>query len=151
MLVAECWAARAIGFSKRGEYMIEIIAYCGLACHTCPIYLATRQENKAEQTRIRIEISQLLKGQYGMNYEPEDITDCDGCRTDSGRLFSGCRNCLIRKCATERRLENCAYCAEYACERLEAFFNSEPTAKIRLDEVRHSILWLGASLATSST
>ncbi|MCG3120324.1 MAG: hypothetical protein ALAOOOJD_02983 [bacterium] len=118
--------------------MIEIIAYCGLACHTCPIYLATRQENKAEQTRMRIEIFQLLKGQYGMNYEPEDITDCDGCRTGGGRLFSGCRNCLIRKCASEKGLESCAYCTKYACERLETFFGSEPTAKARLDEIRET-------------
>ncbi len=119
--------------------MAEIIAYCGLACHTCPIYLATRQENKEEQASMRIEISPLLKGQYGMTYEPEDITDCDGCRADGGRLFSGCKNCLIRKCAREKGLENCAYCAEYACERREAFFSSEPTAKTRLDEVRRSI------------
>lgn len=120
--------------------MTEIIAYCGLACQTCLIYLATRQENKAEQERTRIKISQLLKGQYGMKYEPEDITDCDGCRTDGGRLFSGCKNCLIRKCAREKELANCAYCTEYACAPLVAFFSSEPTAKMRLDEIRCSIL-----------
>ncbi len=89
-----------------------------------------------KQVRMRIEISQLLNGQYGMNYELEEITDCDGCRTEGGRLFSGCKNCLIRKCAREKGLENCAYCAEYACERLEAFFSSDQNAKIRLDEIR---------------
>jgi hypothetical protein len=102
---------------KRENHMAEIIAYCGLACHTCPIYLATRQENKDEQRRMRAEISRLLKEQYGMNYQPEEITDCDGCRTDGVRLFSGCMNCLIRKCAREKGLENCAYCTEYACEQ----------------------------------
>lgn len=119
--------------------MVELIACCGLACHTCPIYLATRQENKTEQTRMRIEISQLLKAQYGMNFQPEDISDCDGCRTEGGRLFSGCKNCLIRECAREKRLASCADCAEYACERLKAFFSSEPTAKLRLDEMRRCI------------
>jgi hypothetical protein len=29
-----------------------------LACHTCPIYLATWQENKEEQRRMRVEIAQ---------------------------------------------------------------------------------------------
>lgn len=120
--------------------MTEIIAYCGLACHTCPIYLATRQENKDEQWRMRAEIARLLKEQYGMNYQPEEITDCDGCRTEGGRLFSGCKNCLIRKCAREKELASCAYCTEYACERLETFFAAEPTAKARLDEIRARII-----------
>jgi len=53
--------------------MTEIVAYCGLTCQTCPIYLATRQENKEEQARMRAEIVQLCKEQYGMNYELEDI------------------------------------------------------------------------------
>lgn len=120
--------------------MAELIAYCGLACHTCPIYLATRQENKAEQMRMRIEISQQLKTQYGMSYQPEDISDCDGCFMAGGRLFSGCKACLIRKCAREKELASCAYCAEYACERLAAFFVVERTAKTRLDEIRHGVL-----------
>jgi len=119
--------------------MTEMVAYCGLACQTCPIYLATRQENKEEQARMRAEIVQLCKEQYGMDYELEDITDCDGCRTEDGRLFSACKNCLIRKCAKQKGLENCAYCTEYACVRLEAFFGTDPTAKIRLDEIRIGI------------
>jgi hypothetical protein len=120
--------------------MTEMIGYCGLTCQTCPIYLATRQENKEEQARMRAEIVQQCKEQYGMNYELEDITDCDGCQTEGERLFSACKNCLIRKCAREKELENCAYCTEYACGKLEAFFNTDPTAKTRLDAVRSSIL-----------
>jgi hypothetical protein len=119
--------------------MAEILAYCGLICQTCPIYLATRQENKEEQARMRSEISQLLRAYYGLNYGPEEITDCDGCRTEGGRLFPACENCFIRKCAKERGLENCADCAEYPCSQLEAFFKSELNAKTRLDEIRRSI------------
>lgn len=119
--------------------MAELIAYCGLACHTCPIYLATRQENEAEQRRMRAEIARLLKEQYGMNCQPEEINDCDGCRTKNGRLFSGCKRCLIRECASEKMLDNCAYCTEYACERLEVFFSLEPSAKARLLDMRQSI------------
>ncbi len=48
--------------------MTGMIVYCGLSCQTCPIYLATRQENKEEQTRMRVEIAQLCKEQYGMDY-----------------------------------------------------------------------------------
>jgi hypothetical protein len=116
--------------------MGEVIAYCGLACQTCPIYLATREEDEGAQERMRAEIAQLCREQYGMTYEPQDITDCDGCRTGEGRLFSACRNCGIRNCARQRGLESCAYCDEYICEKLEAFFASEPSARTHLDEIR---------------
>jgi Protein of unknown function (DUF3795) len=120
--------------------MTGIIAYCGLTCQTCPIYLATRQEKKEEQARMRAEIIKLCKDNYGINYMLEDITDCDGCQTEGERLFSSSKNCPIRKCARERELENCAYCTEYACGKLEAFFKTDLTAKARLDAVRDSIL-----------
>lgn len=116
--------------------MGEMIAYCGLVCQTCPIYLATRVESQEEREKMRVEIAQLCREQYGMAYEPKDITDCDGCRTNEGRLFSACKDCAIRKCARQRGLESCASCDEYVCERLEAFFASEPAAKKRLDEMR---------------
>jgi hypothetical protein len=120
--------------------MTEMLAYCGLICQTCPIYLATRQENAAEQTNMRTEIARKCREHYGMNYELADITDCDGCRTEGGRLFFGCTKCPIRKCARQKGLENCAYCADYACEQLEAHFKMDPTAKTRLDAVRIMIL-----------
>ena len=116
--------------------MTEMVAYCGLACQTCPIYLATRQENTEEQARMRAEIVQLCKEQYGMDYELEDITDCDGCRTEGGRLFSASKDCAIRQCAREKALTSCAYCPEYACAKLEAFFRTETTARTRLDAMR---------------
>lgn len=109
--------------------MSEMIAYCGLVCNACPIYLATRTANKEEQARMRVEIARLCKEQYGMNLELADITDCDGCRTEGKRLFSGCKDCPIRNCAKPKGTENCAYCSEYACENLEAFFAKEPVAK----------------------
>ena len=118
--------------------MGEVIAYCGLACQTCPIYLATREEDEGAQERMRAEIAQLCREQYGMAYGPEDITDCDGCWTDGGRLFSACKDCGIRNCARQRGLESCAFCDEYICERLEAFFASEPSARTRLDEIREA-------------
>jgi hypothetical protein len=120
--------------------MTEVITYCGLTCQSCPIYLATRQENKKEQARMRAEIVEVCKKRYGINYKLDDITDCDGCRTEGGRLFSPSKNCAIRKCAREKELENCAYCTEYACGKLETFFSTETTAKTRLDAIRSRIL-----------
>jgi hypothetical protein len=92
-----------------------------------------------EQAKMRVEIARICREHYGMKYEAEDITDCDGCRTDGGRLFSGCQNCPIRKCASQKGLENCAYCADYVCGNLEALFAMDAAAKARLDEVRRGI------------
>ena len=120
--------------------MNEIVSYCGLVCNTCPIYLATRMEKKDDQTKKREEIARLCREQYGLNYEASNITDCDGCRTVSGRLFSGCIDCSIRNCAKDKQIENCAYCSKYVCSTLEAFFINDPSAKIRLNELRNKIL-----------
>ena len=115
--------------------MAEMIAYCGLTCQTCPIYLATRVENKEEQRIMRIGIVQQCREQYGLDFNLIDITDCDGC-TAGGRLFSACKDCPIRTCASEKSLENCAHCAEYACANLYTFLKTEPAAKTRLDKIR---------------
>jgi len=116
--------------------MNDMLSYCGLTCKTCPIYLATRQENKEEQAHMRAEIARQCEEHYGIRYRLEEITDCDGCRTEGGRLFPASKNCLIRKCAREKKLESCAHCPAYACEKLKIFFMKDPGAKKRLDEVR---------------
>jgi hypothetical protein len=85
---------------------------------------------------MRESIVELCSQQYGMNLRLEDITDCDGCRANDERLFSGCLNCEIRKCAGKKNIENCAYCNNYACEILKKHFLLDPGAKTRLEEIR---------------
>ena len=79
-------------------------------------------------------IAELCYQQYGMRLKPEDINDCDGCRADTGRIFSGCMNCQIRECAVQKQIESCAYCADYACDKLMKHFSVYPDALSRLDE-----------------
>jgi hypothetical protein len=116
--------------------MTEMITYCGLICHTCPIYLATRQTDKEEQRRMRTEIVRRCRENYGMDISLAEVTDCDGCRTEGGRLFSGCKKCHIRNCARAKGIENCAFCADYACQQLDEHFKKDPTARTRLDKIR---------------
>ena len=115
-----------------------MIAYCGLTCHTCAIYLATREKDDEKRAKMRVEIAEQIRKLYGHERKPEDVTDCDGCRTESGRPNSGCKKCLIRKCASQKDIENCAHCDEYACEKLKEFFATEAHAhaKERLDKIR---------------
>ncbi len=117
--------------------MREITAYCGLICQTCPIYLATREKNQGKQTQMRTEIARQCNERYGVRYQPEDIADCDGCRTEGGRLFPPSQSCAIRICAKQKGIENCACCDGYTCEKLEAFFAGDPDARIRLDKMRN--------------
>jgi len=118
--------------------MDEKISYCGLVCHSCAIYLATKEQDEEKKYKMRIDIAQQIKEHYGQECKPEDVTDCDGCKTETGRLFSGCKSCQIRKCAREKSIENCAHCDDFPCESLEKFFNTEPDARKRLDEIRSS-------------
>lgn len=117
--------------------MEEVLAYCGLVCHTCVIYLATREEDNEKRAEMRVEIAREIKKHYGEEHRPEDIADCDGCWTETGKLF--CKNCEIRKCAREKGIENCAHCGRYACKKLEKLFTTDAQAKERLDEIKAAL------------
>jgi hypothetical protein len=115
--------------------MEEQLAYCGLICHTCAIYLATREKDRDKQREMRTEIAQEIKKHYGQECKPEDVGDCDGCKTEGGRLF--CSNdCPMRICAIDKGIENCAYCDDYPCEDLEKLFSTDPGARERLGAIR---------------
>ncbi|MHC4478082.1 MAG: DUF3795 domain-containing protein [Planctomycetota bacterium] len=120
--------------------MDEIIGYCGLNCCTCPIYVATREKDNEKKHKMRVEIAEQILKLYGTKYKPEQITDCDGCKTQGGRMFAGSLNCPLRNCASGKALESCAYCAEYPCEELEKLFADYPEdgklARQRLDQIR---------------
>ena len=119
--------------------MSELISYCGLTCQNCPIFLATRETNKVKKESMIRDIINMCREHYGIEYKYEDINDCDGCKSENGRLFSGCKNCKIRECAIESGVDNCAYCDEYACEKLSEIFRTDPKAKKSLDTIRHKI------------
>jgi hypothetical protein len=117
----------------------EMIAYCGLNCVKCQIYLATREKDPKKQREMREGIARYIREHFDPKTRVEDITDCDGCTAESGRLFSGCQKCDVRKCARQKGLQNCAYCSEYPCEKLNKLYNSggvEADAKKRLDAIK---------------
>jgi hypothetical protein len=116
--------------------MIMMIAYCGLACDSCPIHLATLEKNTSKQAEMRILIAEQLSRIYGTAPKPGIITDCDGCTVNDGRLFTGCIDCEIRKCAIMRNLTNCAYCSDYPCSKLEKHYTFDPASRERLEEIR---------------
>src|SRR5690606_14280627 len=110
-------------------------AFCGLDCSSCPINLATLEENPDVKAKMRIEVADMLAKIYHTTPKPEIICDCDGCKIIDGRLFTGCANCEIRKCALYNKLVNCAYCSNYPCGKLNRHFTYDPEAKARLEEI----------------
>ena len=111
--------------------MDKIIAYCGITCNECPAYLATQADDDTRRTKVAEQWSK----EYNADISPKDI-DCDGCNSESGRLFSHCRVCPIRKCSRERQLENCACCDDFGCDSLKEFFGFVPVAKSALEGIR---------------
>lgn len=98
-----------------------MIAYCGLACHECPAYIATKNDDRIKQGQI----ARLWSELFETVMKPEDVI-CDGCLSEDGRHFSHCKLCKIRACAIEKRADNCAFCLDYPCEKIGFIFKSVP-------------------------
>ena len=65
--------------------------------------------------------------------------DDDKERGKVAKVWSKEFNCEIRKCGQEKEVKNCAYCDDYACEKLTKFFDMAPEAKTTLSEVRKNL------------
>ncbi|MDD5014196.1 MAG: DUF3795 domain-containing protein [Atribacterota bacterium] len=114
--------------------MDKIIAFCGLSRSGCPAFIATQKDNNKEREKTAKAWYKITK----CDIKPEDI-NCDGCLEESGRLFNYCKVCEIRKCEQEKKVKNCAYCDDYACEKLIKFFDMYPEAKTVLVEIRKNL------------
>ncbi|MFW9907338.1 MAG: DUF3795 domain-containing protein [Candidatus Thorarchaeota archaeon] len=113
--------------------MSEMIAYCGLDCAKCDVFLATQAGDAAQKAKIAERWANQLK----MEFTQEDIT-CDGCKSD--KISAWCqRVCKIRPCAEVRDVSTCASCTDYMCENLDVFLAGEPEARITLEEMRRIV------------
>jgi len=111
---------------------MTMIAKCGIDCAVCPARKATLANDDALRQETAAKWSEAFKA----DIKPADI-NCRGCNATSGPWFSYCANmCEIRKCGSQRKLETCAECADYACEKLTGFFKSMPDARQGLEARR---------------
>ena len=111
--------------------MEKMVGYCGIVCSDCPVLVATRNNDDVERKRV----AEIFTKQYGKEYKAEDI-NCDGCVSDSSRIFRYCNLCEIRKCGREKSVENCGFCAEYPCDKLSKLFAEYSVAKETLEGIR---------------
>ncbi len=128
---ARWWLYTIEKFLLKGENMNQMTAFCGLICSDCGAFIATRNNDDEKKA----EVAKLWSGQYHVDLKPSDI-NCDGCTSDGDRLIGHCHVCEIRKCGKQKGVQNCAYCDDYKCEKLDGFFKMVPDAKKHLDEIR---------------
>jgi len=112
--------------------MQKMIAFCGLDCAVCPAFISTLENDDEKRKKVA---SEWNSEQYPL--KPDDI-NCDGCLPTNKRLMVFCHDCTIRSCCIERKLENCAYCDDYVCEKLEKIWKMVDSAKDTLDEIRRN-------------
>ena len=113
----------------------EIIAFCGIVCTDCSAYQATQTGEESALERVAAQ----WKEDYHLEHVTIQDVTCDGCLGEGGRKGAHCFECDIRACGLERKVDNCAYCADYPCEKLESFFGFVPSARAVLDQVKASI------------
>ena len=104
--------------------MGKMLARCGYRCDLC----AARSDDPALRQRL---IEGWRKYLGHEMYTVENVR-CDGCMND-GRLAD--KNCPVRPCAIEKGVENCAYCDEYPCDKLEGLICSREKFVKRLGQI----------------
>ncbi len=92
--------------------MKAIVAKCGFRCDRCPAY-APNIRRRGDQRRV----SALWARYFGFTVDPAKIR-CDGCQSKQADAHLLDTDCPVRPCATRRKLENCAGCDKYLCDRL---------------------------------
>ena len=105
----------------------QITAYCGLVCTECPAVIATLANDTEKLASLSLEW-------YGQEGDPA-FCKCNGC-TQQGRKNNFCLECVVRLCAIERGVVNCAHCTNYGCDTLTSLFQHIPQAKENLERIR---------------
>ena len=109
--------------------MEKNIAFCGLVCSDCPVYIATKTNNE--------ELKRKLASEYSTDtckFVKEDMT-CTGCHSMVGVNEKMCKECLIRKCGMSKNLSNCAECNEYPCHHIESYVPAGSDNRKMLDQL----------------
>jgi len=99
---------------------IEMMAACGLDCSGCEIRRAPTDAQAAQVIVDWFRKEGWLTAEEGMAEVLERKMYCCGCLGDRAVHWSA--DCWILACCVdEHGLTNCSQCAEFACQRLEAW------------------------------
>ncbi|MFX1382068.1 MAG: DUF3795 domain-containing protein [Promethearchaeota archaeon] len=94
----------------------ELLAPCGLYCGVCAIYIADRDGKH--------KFKEAIKNSHVYKAFVESIEDvkCKGCQSeDNDDIFGYCKECKIRDCVHEKKIESCYKCEDVPCKWLQKF------------------------------
>ncbi len=83
-------------FETTMDDRLALIGACGLYCGACPHFAGSGSPEASDGS-------------------------CLGCHGSIPEMHPWCAECGIRACAEERELLHCGECADYPCEKTEAF------------------------------
>ncbi|MDF2988694.1 MAG: hypothetical protein K0R50_4204 [Eubacterium sp.] len=95
--------------------MEKLVAYCGINCATCPLYIAT----KTEDISMKRELAEKWEKIYNRSFNIEDMK-CFGCK--SGKKFFLSDKCNITQCNNNKGIHTCKQCANSPCQRINDFY-----------------------------
>jgi len=94
---------------------------------------------KKNDDEERKKVAKIWSKEYKCDIKLEDV-NCNGCLAEEeDQIFDYCKVCKIRKCGRENAVENCAYCDDFACDKLNDFFEMAPVAKTSLEEIKKNL------------
>ena len=76
--------------------------------------------------------------EFNIPLKASDI-NCDGCKTENGRLFGFCQMCEVRACGQQKKVETCAHCDEFECHKILGIFKMIPYARDALEKVKATL------------
>ena len=91
------------------------IAYCGLKCKECPIFIATATNDDSMKIKLAKEYST-----EGCTFNKEDMT-CFGCHSEQIKDSKMCGDCKIRNCTNNINIDNCAECSSFPCSLIDTY------------------------------
>jgi hypothetical protein len=91
----------------------EDVGFCGYDCGHC----AARSDDRAERQKLVDGWKRL----FGHQKYTADNVRCDGCRAGA-RLAD--TECMVRPCAVERKVESCADCPDFPCDKVRPLMGS---------------------------
>jgi len=93
--------------------MDEMIGYCGYKCHLCAA--------RSDDPEIRQKLVDGWRKIFGHEMYTAGNVRCDGCKSDGHLADSQCR---ARPCAIGRKLESCAQCDDFGCDKVRNLMGS---------------------------
>lgn len=110
----------------------KILAYCGILCNECPIYIATQNNDQKAKEELAVQCSNDR-----CKFEPEDMY-CLGCFKVDVQKSKMCSHCEIRACAVQKDIVNCGECDQFPCATVEKLIPADSEGRARLNQIKMS-------------